>query len=421
MTADRCAAGAASRAEEGWHTINWESAYRIVCRLQARIVKAILSRAVRLAPWDAQEFVTLLIDMCNVRLCQPMISHRWFTEATHMPRPLPVPLRQEIVRRHQQGIPLTRISADLAIPYGTVRKVWRLFRRHGLYGLDLRYRGHGRPVPPSSRELLRIACELKREHPAWGAGLIRVRLREHARGARIPSVRSLQIAFVRAGVHRPRRRRERAVVVPWAIHPHEVWQVDAVENVPLATPGRISWLTVTDEASGAILAAEVSPHRRWEHVPAPEIREMFRRVFARRGLPDRVRVDNGYPWGIPRDLPSELALWLIGLGVEPIWIPPARPTCNPKVERSNGVTQQWGELHTCAGCNQAARALDWVCRVQREEYPAARGRTRAAAFPQLATPRRAYRRAREASLWDLARVDDSLARGAGGGMPTTTG
>src|SRR5437868_8465773 len=41
MTADLCVAGAASHAEEGWHTINWASAYRIVCRLQARIVKAI--------------------------------------------------------------------------------------------------------------------------------------------------------------------------------------------------------------------------------------------------------------------------------------------------------------------------------------------------------------------------------------------
>jgi RNA-directed DNA polymerase len=40
MTADLCVAGAASHAEEGWHTINWASAYRIVCRLQARIVKA---------------------------------------------------------------------------------------------------------------------------------------------------------------------------------------------------------------------------------------------------------------------------------------------------------------------------------------------------------------------------------------------
>ena len=96
------------------------------------------------------------------------------------------------------------------------------------------------------------------------------------------------------------------------------------------------------------------PHRRWEHVPPQAIQEMFRRVFVRWGLPDRVRVDNGYPWGTPRDLPSELALWLIGLGVEPIWNPPGQPTCNPKVERSNGLTQQWGELHTCTDCEQAA-------------------------------------------------------------------
>src|SRR5256885_693134 len=55
------------------------------------------------------------------------------------------------------------------------------------------------------------------------------------------------------------------------------------------------------------------PHRRWEHVPLHTIREMFRRVFVHWGLPDRVRVDNGYPWGTSRDLPPELALWLIAL------------------------------------------------------------------------------------------------------------
>src|SRR6185437_10859102 len=85
------------------------------------------------------------------------------------------------------------------------------------------------------------------------------------------------------------------------------------------------------------------PHRLWEQVLPQEVRAMSRRVFRRWGLPDHVRFDNGYPWGSPRDLPPELALWLIGLGVEPISNPPGRPTCNPKVERCNGLTQQWGE------------------------------------------------------------------------------
>lgn len=138
---------------------------------------------------------------------------------------------------------------------------------------------------------------------------------------------------------------------------------------------------------------------------------MFRRAFARWGLPDRVRVDNGYPWGTPRDLPSELALWLIGLGVEPIWNPAGQPTCNPKVERCNGLTQQWGELHRCADCAEAAAVLAEVARIQREEYPAIRGRTRLEAFPQLAVPRREYAPAGEGAMWDLSRVDAFLSRG----------
>ena len=81
------------------------------------------------------------------------------------------------------------------------------------------------------------------------------------------------------------------------------------------------------------------------------------------------------------------------------------------MERCNGLTQQWGELHTCTDCRQAAAVLAGVGRIQREEYPAIRGRTRMEAFPQLGTPRRVYRRAREAAMWDLSRVDAFLARG----------
>jgi hypothetical protein len=153
------------------------------------------------------------------------------------------------------------------------------------------------------------------------------------------------------------------------------------------------------------------PHRKWEQVPLHAIREMFRRVFEDWGLPDRVRVDNGYPWGTSRDLPPELALWLIGLGVGMIWNPAGQPTCNPKVERCNGVTQQWGELHRCTDIRHAARVLARIGRIQRAEYPALRGRTRLEVFPQLSTPRRAYRRCQEAALWDRSRVDAFLARG----------
>ena len=139
---------------------------------------------------------------------------------------------------------------------------------------------------------------------------------------------------------------------------------------------------------------------------------MFRRVFARWGLPQAVRVDNGYPWGTPRDLPTELALWLIGLGVEVIWNPPAQPQENPKVERCQGVTDAWSEPHSCAGPAELTDRLDWVCRTQREEYPSIRGMSRIAAFPQLLVPRRPYDPAHESTLWELDRVDQWLSRGS---------
>jgi hypothetical protein len=56
-----------------------------------------------------------------------------------------------------------------------------------------------------------------------------------------------------------------------------------------------------------LLASELPPQGHWEEAPPGEIREMFRRVFTRWGLPRAVRVDNGYPWGTPRDLPTGLA------------------------------------------------------------------------------------------------------------------
>ena len=158
-------------------------------------------------------------------------------------------------------------------------------------------------VPPRIQERLQIACDLKREHPAWGAGLIRLQLREHAAQRSLPSVRSLRRAFIRAGVHRPRHRRVRTVVVPQAVDPHEIWQVDAVENVPLAAGQRICWLTVTDEVSGAILATEVSSSPPVGTRLPRRDPGMFRQVFVRWGRPDRVRVDNGYPWGSPRASP----------------------------------------------------------------------------------------------------------------------
>ena len=116
----------------------------------------------------------------------------------------------------------------------------------------------------------------------------------------------------------------------------------------------------------------------------------LRRCFEHWGRPASVRVDNGYPWGSCGDLPTPLALWLIGLGIEVIWNPPRRPQDNGVVERSQGVASNWAEPDRCRNPAELQRRLNEEDRVQRESYPHGSFRSRLEAYPSLIHSGRPY-------------------------------
>jgi hypothetical protein len=144
-------------------------------------------------------------------------------------------------------------------------------------------------------------------------------------------------------------------------------------------------------------------------VPAAATQEQLRQAFGRWGLPRRMRVDNGTPWGSAGDLPTDLALWLIGLGVEMIWNPPRCPRANGVVERSQGTGKRWTEPQTCPDVAALQRRVEEQDRLQRERYPSIGGRSRREAFPGLEHSGRAYQTQEEASHWELDRVLEHLA------------
>jgi hypothetical protein len=135
----------------------------------------------------------------------------------------------------------------------------------------------------------------------------------------------------------------------------------------------------------------------------------LRQAFTRWGRPERLRVDNGAPWGSAGDLPTDLALWLIGLGVAVDWNPPRRPQDNGVVERSQGTAKRWAEPSACASAAELQRRLEEMDDVQRRESPSVRGRSRLEASPKLAPSGRAYSRAWERKDWSLAAVTAQLA------------
>jgi hypothetical protein len=141
------------------------------------------------------------------------------------------------------------------------------------------------------------------------------------------------------------------------------------------------------------------------------VQTALRAVFARWGLPQRVRVDNGAPWATWSDLPPALALWWLGLGLQPVWNPPRRPQKNPFVERCHGLVEPWGEPATCPDYATWTQRLAWIAEVQRERYPALQGRSRGAVYPELRQNSRRYTPATEAALFDVRRVHQYLAQG----------
>jgi hypothetical protein len=138
------------------------------------------------------------------------------------------------------------------------------------------------------------------------------------------------------------------------------------------------------------------------------VQGQLRQAFQRWGQPRCLRVDNGKPWGSWSDLPTALALWAIGLGLEVLWIPPRQPQYNGVVERSQGTAKRWAEPWTCGSAVELQGRLDEADRLQREAYPLVKGRSRWEVFPGLCHSGRPYDIDDEEGLWSIERVYDHL-------------
>jgi hypothetical protein len=115
------------------------------------------------------------------------------------------------------------------------------------------------------------------------------------------------------------------------------------------------------------------------------------------------------PWGSWGDFPTDLSLWVLGLGVEVHWNNRCSPQENGVVERSQGTSNRWCEPWTCDSPADLQARLDRMDGLYRETYPYREGRSRMAFFPSLAHTGRPYEADREPELWQWSRVAAHLA------------
>jgi transposase InsO family protein len=151
-------------------------------------------------------------------------------------------------------------------------------------------------------------------------------------GLKPPSASTIGDILKRNGLVTPRKRRRPVIaqgeVVAGANQPNGEWAYDFKGWFRTTDGTRCDPLTVTDTASRYLLETRIT-------APTHDgVRAIMERLFHEVGLPDAIRSDNGTPFGsVGAGGLSRLSVWLLKLGVEPRYIPPASPQDNGRHER----------------------------------------------------------------------------------------
>jgi transposase InsO family protein len=233
---------------------------------------------------------------------------------------------------------------ELAAAYGISRKsayYWvRAYEREGpgrLSGASRRPHTMPRATPePIVTQLLAA----RRRHPDWGAGKLRDWLVRRAPTIVWPCRDTIHTILTRHRLVRRRRRPGRTVLPAHHLTPptapNLVWTIDFKGEFCTGDGAWCYPLTLRDGYSRFLLRCAALSSTR-----SADVRLQLTRAFAEYGLPERMRSDNGPPFGAPALAGlSRLAVWWLRLGIVPERSRPGRPGDNASHEQFHAVLKR---------------------------------------------------------------------------------
>jgi transposase InsO family protein len=300
--------------------------------------------------------------------------------------------REEFVKLAMvDGANLARLCQGFNISRKTGYKWLARFLKEGEAGLfDRCRRPRASPgvTPPAMEEAV---LRVREAHPAWGGRKIRARLQ--AQGwVTAPAASTITAILRRHGCIDPvESQKHRAWQRFEAAAPNDLWQMDFKGHFAIAQ-GRCHPLTVLDDHSRYALGLEACDNEQ-----TGTVKERLRRIFRRYGLPRKMLMDNGSPWGADWEHPyTPLTVWLLKLGVQVGHSGPYHPQTLGKDERFHR-TLGAELLKYCQGldltkCQQ--RFNDWrlIYNLERPHealglaVPASRYRVSPRSFPETMPP-----------------------------------
>jgi transposase InsO family protein len=229
--------------------------------------------------------------------------------------------------------------AELCRDYGITRRTgYKWLARYELSGLAaLEENSRAAHVHPNetSEEVQEMILELREKHTRWGARKIRAMLERGAgrKEYKVPATSTIGAFLKQYGLTVARKKRPRAEPSPQPLAPAEranaLWCIDYKGWFRTGDGKRCDPLTITDRYSRYLLRCQGVGAADTLHT-----RAVLEGAFQEYGLPERMRSDNGAPFGSNgRGGLTALAVWWMRLGIQPERIQPGRPQQNGSHER----------------------------------------------------------------------------------------
>lgn len=241
--------------------------------------------------------------------------------------------RIALMRAYDSGVFTVQ---ELADQFGVSRETFYTWRRRRDGGderwFEDKSRAPNRCPHATPPEVVAMVGALRARFPHFGPKKLKARLAMDAPALAVPSASTIGEILKRHGLIEPKPRRRRRIaqgdIAVGAVVPNGEWSIDFKGWFRVRDGTRCDPLTVSDTASRYLVEVRITE-------PTHNgVKDVLNRVFNEVGLPDAMRSDNGPPFGsIGAGGLSRLSVWLLKLGIEPRYIPPASPQDNGRHER----------------------------------------------------------------------------------------
>jgi transposase len=168
--------------------------------------------------------------------------------------------RYRAVLAVRAGDRVSEVAARIGVSRQTLHAWLARYDENGLAGLENRSHRPDSCPHQASPEVEAAVCEMRREHPRWGARRIVFELGRNGCPGPVPSRMTVYRILARHGLHRAvKRKRGRKDYIRWErARPMELWQMDIVGGVMLADGSEAKVVTCVDDHSRfAVVAAVV--------------------------------------------------------------------------------------------------------------------------------------------------------------------